>query len=250
MNVIGKELIYLKEVGSTNGFLINEVYKKRIVDEGVVVVTESQTSGQGYANNFWESEPGMNLTFSVLLRPVFIKANQQFLLNKSISLGVMDYIKSVIPAHNVTIKWPNDIYINDGKVAGILINNLIAGDNFLHSVAGIGININQIKFRNESHNPVSLKQFVHADLDLGENLRNALSFLNFRYEKLANGYFTEIDAHYKASLYRINTKALYKIEDTIFEARITGVSIFGRLQLLKSDGKRLECDLKEIEYII
>ncbi len=250
MDVIGGNIIFLKEIGSTNDYLIGQVYKKRILEEGTVVVTQSQTRGKGLENNFWESEPGKNLTFSVLLRPVFIKASQLFILNKAISLGVMDFVKSVLPNENISIKWPNDIYINDGKVAGILINNSISGNDFLHAVAGIGINVNQTLFSDDTRNPVSLKQFTGQDLDLKENLRKALSFIDYWYQKLAHGYLLQIDNRYVASLYRLKKDAFYKAGDSIFEARIIGVSFYGKLQMVKSDGEQIDFDLKEIEYIL
>ena len=140
------KIIRLHTVGSTNDYMIEQIRNGNINLEGTIVIADEQTSGKGMDINIWESEPGKNLTFSIFFKPDFLRADQQFLLNKSISLGVYDFIKSLVTHQKVTIKWPNDIYVGDKKIAGILINNTIAGNELFYSVAGIGVNINQQKF--------------------------------------------------------------------------------------------------------
>jgi BirA family biotin operon repressor/biotin-[acetyl-CoA-carboxylase] ligase len=218
--------------------------------EGTVVTATEQTRGKGLDKNVWESEPGMNLTFSVLLKPVFLKAEQQFYLNKVASLAVLDYVKQIIIKETVKIKWPNDVYIGNGKVAGILINNTISGNQLLYSVVGIGININQEKFTGIAANPVSLIHWTGNALDRNKCLEEMLRCLAERYGELSHGNLYKINSDYLSSLYRIHETHFFKYKNEIVYAKITGLSEFGHLQLTVEGNGKIECDLKEIEFKI
>ena len=244
------KIIRLHTVGSTNDYMIEQIRNGNINLEGTIVIADEQTSGKGMDINIWESEPGKNLTFSIFFKPDFLRADQQFLLNKSISLGVYDFIKSLVTHQKVTIKWPNDIYVGDKKIAGILINNTIAGNELLYSVAGIGVNINQQKFPGSVRNPVSLLHALRKELDLKQVLHELLYWLENRYDQLLRGEFVQINECYLESLYRVNELHFYRFKNKDLSARITGVSDFGHLQLTTDDNQRLECDFKEIEFII
>ncbi|OQX76089.1 MAG: biotin--[acetyl-CoA-carboxylase] ligase [Bacteroidetes bacterium 4484_249] len=250
MNIIGKNIIRLREVDSTNDYILKEIQNGSISTEGTIVVADNQIAGKGQDKNLWESEAGKNLTFSVLLKPVFIKAEQQFLMNKAISLGISDFVKSIIKEKNISIKWPNDIYINNKKVAGILINNTICGNEFEYSVVGIGINVNQTDFYSDAPNPVSLKHFLKKDLDLKKNLKDLCEFLNLRYRQLYQHNFDKIEKEYLLALYRFNEVHSFRYKNQTINSRITGVSDYGKLQLQAEDGGKIECDLKQIEFII
>jgi len=218
--------------------------------EGTVVTATEQTHGKGLDKNVWESEPGRNLTFSVLLKPVFLKAEQQFYLNKVVSLAVLDYIKQIVTQETVKIKWPNDVYISNGKVAGILINNTISGSSLLYSVVGIGININQEKFTGIAANPVSLIHWTKKALDRNECLTEMLRCLAERYRDLSLGNLYKINSDYLSSLYRLNEIHLFRYKNEIITAKITGLAEFGHLQLTIEGKGKIECDLKEIEFKI
>lgn len=245
-----EKIIRLESVGSTNEYMIEQIRIGKIVDEGTVLMAMEQTCGKGMDKNTWESEPGRNLTFSVLFKPVFLRADQQFMLNKSISLGVYDYVKTNVPHHKVSIKWPNDIYVEDRKIAGILISNTIGGSELLHSVAGIGMNINQNKFSDRLRNPVSLKHLIRKEIDLDSALHELLYFIENRYFQLVNNEFTRINTNFLESLYRLNELHLFHFKNERLTARITGVSDYGHLQLLSSTNEKIECDFKEIEFVI
>lgn len=249
MNAIGNNIIRLDTVGSTNEYLKNRVRKNDEFHEGTIVVATEQTSGKGLDTNSWESEAGKNLTFSILLKPGFLKPERQFMLNKAIALGLFDYIQSVIKNNEVTIKWPNDIYINNGKVAGTLINNTISGNNILYSIIGIGFNINQSLFRSNAPNPVSLKHYLQYILDLNECLNSFCTFLNIRYGQLINHEHSRLNSDYLNALYRYKEVFPYRIKGEIVNAMITGVSEYGKLQLVSQSNRTIECDLKEIEYL-
>lgn len=250
MNIIGRNITRLLTVGSTNEYLNNSINLNNEFEDGDIVVALEQSSGKGRGKKIWESEPGKNLTFSVLLKPDFIQADHQFLLNKAISLGILEFIKSIINNLRIKIKWPNDIYINDGKVAGILIDNIISGNKITYSVIGIGININQLDFDEFIPNPVSLKSFTDKKLDLDDCLHSICHYLNFQYLQLCNLNFSKLDQSYHSAMYRLNENHKFKVENKIIEARIIGVTKFGQLQLETLEKEIIEFDYNEIEFII
>jgi BirA family biotin operon repressor/biotin-[acetyl-CoA-carboxylase] ligase len=128
---IGRNLITLKEVDSTNTFLKDALSKSTPLLDGSVIMADRQLAGRGQSGNSWISEAGKNLTFSVLLNPVFLAIERQFDLNMAVSLALNDFFnKYKIQA--ATIKWPNDSYINNKKVAGILIENILQGNKIKH----------------------------------------------------------------------------------------------------------------------
>ena len=115
---VGQNLISIKEVDSTNTFLKNLVANSKPVPEGTVIMAESQYAGRGQQQNGWHSEPGKNLTFSLLLNPAFLAVTDQFDLTRVVSLGVYDALEPIL-GNNLKIKWPNDIYYGDKKLGGI-----------------------------------------------------------------------------------------------------------------------------------
>ena len=244
------KIIALDTVGSTNNYMLDKIKAGTITEEGTVVIANGQTAGKGLENNVWESEAGKNLTFSILLKPGSLKAHQQFQLTKIISLAVYDFIRSYLPNEQIKIKWPNDIYVGNKKIAGILINNTIKGKEIIFTVVGIGININQRIFISGAPNPVSLWHYLNCDLKLEYCLKNSLSRIEKRYQQLNNNETYQINSDYKKALYRLNDFNLFNYKKSIISARITGVSEYGQIQLLQKNGLEIKCDLKEIEFII
>jgi len=119
---VGQNLTVLKETGSTNNYLKDLLSNSKPVNEGTVIMAESQTAGRGQQQNRWHSEPFKNLTFSLLLQPKFLSLQQQFELTRAVSLGVITALQQATGA-NIQVKWPNDIYYGDKKLGGILIEN-------------------------------------------------------------------------------------------------------------------------------
>lgn len=245
-----EKIIRLHSTHSTNDYLTEKLRSKAVTTEGAVVVAMEQTQGKGMDKNTWESEPGKNLTFSILLTPYFLKAEQQFMLNKAVSLGVFDFVKNHVNQQPVTIKWPNDIFVKDKKIAGILISNSIEGNELSHSVVGIGININQQKFPQTVHNPVSFSMILRKELELEELLTDLLYWLENRYEQLVKNEWTRINDNYLDSLYRLNEQHQYIYNGVQILAKITGISEYGQLRLTTSHHEKLECDFKEIKFVI
>ena len=141
---------------------------------GTVVSCREQSAGRGQRGNSWEAEPGRNLTFSILLRTQLIDASRQFELSMIVSLAIVRSLDSILAQsgckERCTVKWPNDIYIGDRKVCGILIENALSGLSIDRSIAGIGINVNQLVFRSDAPNPVSLIHLTGIEISVGEML--------------------------------------------------------------------------------
>lgn len=250
MGIIGNEIIRLKEVDSTNRFFMDWLNREKLA-EGTLVLTDYQTAGRGTDGARWESEHSRNLTFSFVLYPAFLAIEAQFYLNKVISLGLADLVSELVPGHNdVRIKWPNDIYIGDGKVAGTLIQNGIKGSQFEFAVVGIGLNVNQLSFLGEVPNPVSLQMITGYELDLEDVLKKTFEKLEHRYQQLKQGLKQEIDEDYLKLLYRMRQLSGFIYKGNPIRAKIIGVNRYGHLVLEIPGEKIIECDLKEIKFEI
>lgn len=237
-------------VDSTNHFL-QGILTEREVDEGFVVQALEQSSGRGYGPNKWESEKGKNLIFSLLLKPVFIAPEDQFLLTQIVSLAIFDLLEEIIPNEEISIKWPNDIYIGNKKVAGILIQNFIKGQHIDHSIVGIGLNVNQQLFFSDAPNPVSLKQFTSKILSFSELLDSLLLHLGKYYERSVSGQFREeIQRRYLSRLFRFGLTSVFSQKGGHFQASIKGIGDFGQLLLEHNDGREQLYAFKEIEFVI
>ncbi len=248
--ILGNKIIRLDSCTSTNEFAISLIEKGKD-ENGMVVTANFQTAGQGQENNAWISNPGENILMSLIYYPDFISPQNQFLLSKSISLGILDFIsmhleKAVI---SYNVKWPNDIYAGNNKIAGILIKNIIQGDILKKSVIGIGININQEEFPDQISNPTSLKLLTGRSFDLEETFQSLIHSLNLRIHQLISGSFDNIHSDYLVSLYWFNQYKpfIYKGKEII--ARIAGVDEYGRLIAIKENDERIQCDIKEIIFL-
>jgi BirA family biotin operon repressor/biotin-[acetyl-CoA-carboxylase] ligase len=206
-------------------------------------------SGKGTDTNTWESEKGKNLTFSLILYPA-ITADRQFVLNKAISLGIRDFLRKELNEDDISIKWPNDIYVADRKICGILIQNSVIGNHFDYMVVGIGLNVNQTIFRSDAPNPVSLKQITGNEYDLEKLLQNLLKSVFEKYELVLSGADLHIENEYHKALYRLVEWHEFIINDSITLARITGTNEFGQLKLENEAGQLLNGDVKEVKFII
>lgn len=248
MDQKSKKVIFLNEVESTNNYA-NRLILSEAADEGTVVLAQYQTHGKGQQGKHWESESGKNLLMSLIWFPCSLPASHQFLISKIVSLGIIDWLQN--EEGNCSIKWPNDIYIGNRKVAGILIENTVKGPTLFSSVVGIGMNVNQMIFNSDTPNPVSLQQVTGKSYEISEVLKALLNSLNNWYTKLIANRTEEIDLTYFSRLYRGNEWSLFaEPGKQVFEARITGIGKFGQLQLQLRNNSFREFMFKEVEFII
>ncbi len=245
---IGKVLHEFESLSSTNTFATQLLAEKQVV-EGTVILTHDQYAGKGQASNKWESAPHKNLTFSVILLPKFLLARNQFLLNQVVSLSVFDTLKAYIE-DGLTIKWPNDIYVFDKKITGILIQNNLRGSTLQSAIIGIGLNVNQKQFVSDAPNPTSMALEAGKTIDLEEVLSKFCQQLEKNYLQLKTGQTAQIQQRYLDSLFRIGKTYSYRRTDgTIFKGVIKGVTDIGKL-IMKTDKGKEEFAFKEVGYIL
>ncbi len=243
------EPIYLTQTNSTSDVLRQMAAEGEADDDFTSVVAGYQTNGRGQIGNHWESEPGQNLLISTILHPHNLDVSQQFLLSIAATLAVRDTICSALPdaLHpHVKVKWPNDIYVNDQKVSGILVENQLQGRLITQSIIGVGINVNQTKFA-YAPNPTSIKLLTNSDTSLYTLTDNFLQALDAHYhdsqERLLNNFHL--------NLYRADNE-LHPFVDHSghFQARISHIDPDGRLYLQLADNTMRSYLFKEVEYII
>lgn len=245
---VGQNLIKLSEVDSTNNFLKELVSKSEPLPEGTVIMADNQYAGRGQQQNIWHAEPGKNLTFSLYLKPGFLPVVQQFFLNMAISIGVNDGLAKLL-GPGVRVKWPNDIYYQDQKIGGILIENMIAGNRIKSSIIGIGVNVNQQHFVPEiSSRTVSVYQILHKDVSLKTLLADICSHIESNYLKLMGTDYLYLRSAYHKRLYRIAESRKYRQNGEVFVGILQGVRDNGMLVLLR-DEKEQEYNFKEIEFL-
>ncbi len=197
--------------------------------EGDLVITDAQTKGRGQRGNTWEAAPGQNLTFSLVLTPTFLAADQQFMLNMVASLAVADTATHFTNLP-VEVKWPNDVYCQDHKIAGILIENTLVGRQIRSSVVGIGLNVNQAHFSLPL--PASLRTLTGHFFALPEVLEVLLGHLERYYGQLARGETSSLQADYLARLY---ARGLWR---TFTDLRTgQGQPLVGQIENVAADGR-------------
>jgi BirA family transcriptional regulator, biotin operon repressor / biotin---[acetyl-CoA-carboxylase] ligase len=240
---LGKSLHFVPECHSTNSLAL-DLCQQSCPPEGMVVITNRQTSGRGQRGNSWESEPGMNLTFSLILKPTFLAIKDQFLLSIVACLAVHDYLKALLK-RSVLIKWPNDILINEFKICGILIENQLAGDRFTSAAIGMGLNVNQTSFI--SPKATSIFKIAGSKVDHQQVLEGILSSIEVRYLQLRNNNVTQLRNDYLSHLYRLNEASAFAADGRQFIGEIAGVDEQGKLRVIVQGTEKIY-DTKQIAF--
>ncbi len=213
---------------------------------GDIVVAESQSAGRGQRGNSWESAPGENLTFSLVVTPRFLPAGEQFLLSVAVSLALADTLAGY--GIDARVKWPNDIYVAGRKVAGILIENDILGENLSRSIIGIGLNVNQREFPAALPNPVSMALAANKKFDLVEILERFRAAFFARYASLEADNGATLMADYHARLYLLDVQAAYRDANGEFAGTIRRVLPSGEIEVEHSGGGTQRYLFKELEF--
>ncbi|CAH0999607.1 Bifunctional ligase/repressor BirA [Neolewinella maritima] len=228
-------------LASTNTALVTDLGTSAPPPHGAVYLTHEQTAGRGQGSNHWHSSPGANLTLSVLLRPDHLSVDRLLALTQFIALSVADTVQQHLPGKAVTVKWPNDVYVGDQKIAGVLLQNGLRGTQLQWAVAGIGLNVN------ESHFPAPLDRTATSlALQLGTSLsldtvRDTLfAHLTAWYDVLEAGRYATLYDAYHERLYLREQMAEFEVTATgeRLSACIQGVDPDGRLILLHGGVKR------------
>ena len=240
-------IIHVEETHSTNS-LLREWLEQETLPTGSVIVADFQTAGRGQVGNVWESEKGKNLTFSLVLYPQALPVKQQFLISQIAALSVKETLDAY--TEGISIKWPNDIYWQDKKICGMLIENDLTGHNLLRSIIGIGINVNQTTFRGDAPNPVSLWQILKQEVDREVVLCQFLSRFEAYNQALSTGEKALIHALYMKALYRREGFHPYTDAQGAFSAQIYGIEPTGHLLLQDTAGTIRRYAFKEVSYCL
>lgn len=232
-----------EEAGSTNA--VAEAIPLAELKDRMAVLTWRQTQGRGQAGNHWESAPDRNIAVTLVLRPERLEAVRQFAVSMVIALGCRDFVSRYVD--QVRVKWPNDIYVGDRKISGILIEHRIAGEHVQVSLCGIGLNVNQSDFLSDAPNPVSLYQLTGRELPLAEALSGLLECIGMRYGQLAD--YGLLEKEFRHHLYRARGVYPWEDENGAFRASVTGVDEYGQLILRDTEGKERIYAFKEVKYL-
>ena len=230
------KIIHIEETDSTNRWL------KAHGEGTMVVVADYQTAGKGCGTNSWESERGKNLTFSMLIHPTDIPASQQFRITEVVSVALCEVLEQYIG--DVSIKWPNDIYMGDKKICGVLIENRLQGNVIVDSIIGIGLNVNQTEFVSDAPNPVSLRQLLGREIDREALLHDFLE----TFETVSSSETTY--SAYRNKLFRMGKQAVFSDETGRFEGTIQDVETDGRLLIKDLSGQARRYAFKEVQFVI
>ena len=246
------DIRWFDSLNSTNQYC--KLLDPATVGEFTVICAHSQTAGIGQQGNVWISEPSKNLTFSIILKPSFLAAADQYRLTMALAVAVAECVDCLLsnlnPRPSVQIKWPNDIYVGNSKICGILATSQLIGQSLSQSICGIGLNINQTCFPEWIPNPTSLRLLTNHDYSLDDVLHSLLDSIGrcYRQIQVSEGC-DDIRDRYLNRLYRLGVEAGYLYGGKEIRATINGIDHFGRLLLTGDDGRRLTCDLKEIRFL-
>ena len=238
-----KHFIYLAEHPSTNDYAINSL-SNNDPKRNTCVYTYNQTMGRGQIGRKWYSGTDKNISCSFRYYLSDFKVKDQFLLNIAFSLAIKDFVSTYV-SQKVLIKWPNDIYVNDQKIAGLLIQNMVRSEQISSTILGVGINVNEDNFPAELPNPTSIVMLSKQTQDLLE----LQLYLADCVRKRMGQPTEQLKEEYLSSLYRIDTASTYLIDGEKQEGIIRGVAEDGKLQL-ELGGQRRLFSFRELEFII
>lgn len=232
---------FIETTSSTNDFI------KDINKDMYIVYCDYQTKGRGQRGNTWESEAKKNLTFSLSITPINILAEKQFSISKIVSISIVDTLKEY--GISAKIKWPNDIYVADKKIAGILIENTLSSSGFLSkSIIGIGLNLNQTLFKSDAPNPTSIKIIKGEEVSREEVLSVFSEKFTEYYNQLSDNKI--IDNKYLDLLYKIGIESRYSDIDGEFMGEIIGIAQCGELVIKKNTAEIKQYMFKEVSFIL
>ena len=236
----------MQEVDSTNRFL--REMKECEEDTLTIAVADYQSAGKGQGTHTWEGEAGKNLLFSMMVNPRWVPVRQQFLLSEAGALAIKEALDDY--TEDITLKWPNDVYWNDKKISGTLIETSIDSKGIKRCIFGIGININQLEFKSDAPNPVSLAQILGHEVDREEVLQKIIEAFDRYYELLRRADYQDVSGIYHLSLYRRKGYHWYEDKDGKFEGAFVEVEDDGHLILHDKKGVIRSYAFGEIKYVL
>lgn len=246
---IGKNIIFLPETQSTNSYA-TDMLKNVNLPEGTIIHTANQTMGKGQRGGVWKADPASNLTTSVILKPTFLELKNQFFLYEILALACYDTMSELLNSSqiDIKIKWPNDILINKRKIAGILIENNITNNRFNWSVAGVGINVNQLLFPEEMR-ATSMRLVSGIPWEISRVMEQFCIKLEKYYLMLKTGHLEKIREIYLSRMIGIGTWMRFESSGNTIDYLVEGISDGGLLMLRGRSGVMKEVDVKEVKWL-
>lgn len=235
----------MEEIDSTNRYLKELAGYDE--DALTIAVADYQTAGKGQGSHIWEGERGKNLLFSLLVSPRWVPVRRQFLLSEIGALAIKDALDTY--ADGFTLKWPNDVYWNDKKISGTLIETSVDSKGIKKCIFGVGININQTEFLSDAPNPVSLAQIVGYEVDREEVLDKIIEAFGRYYELLRRADYMDVSGIYHLSLYRRKGYHWYEDKDGKFEGAFVEVEDDGHLVLHDKQGVIRSYAFGEVKFL-
>jgi len=241
---LGKDIHFLPDCHSTNDMALQALRQKE-AGEGSIFITNHQTRGKGQRGNSWETKPGENLTFSLVLQPKFLDLSEQFVLNIAISNAIRRCFQEYVPG--LLVKWPNDLVVPGfGKIGGILIENLVGSSGWDYAVVGIGVNINQNQFA--SPQATSLSLVTGNSYPLEELFKLLITHVEQAYIALKKGKNAILTSEYLQHLYLIEEWTIFKVGEQELEGKIIGLTETGNLLLELPTGQQRSFGIKELTF--
>ncbi len=236
---------FVNEIDSTHQAMLQSV-QAQVLPPFSTLLAAYQRAGRGQDTNVWHSQRGSNILMSTFLHPLNIEAQNAFVVSAWISLVLFRYLENK-GVKELRIKWPNDIYVADKKIAGILIQNVIHGSALVKSIVSVGLNLNQTVFPKSVPNPVSLSQITGQTYDILKEAALILHAMQTHFEALHHPQ--NIFGTYMRYLYRAYEWHSYKDAQEVFEGKILGVESWGNLKVQKRSGTIQSYDIKEIKFL-
>lgn len=248
---IGFPFVELQSVDSTNNYARNLLHEG-LAQHGMALFAHEQLAGKGQRGRIWSSDKGSNVILSLIVNPQSLLLSQQFQLSVCVAISVHELFMKFAGV-DTKIKWPNDLYWQDRKAGGILIESVVGSresgsSSWDWSIIGVGININQTAFPTYLSNPVSLKQITGENFDAVVLAKELCIIMNQKFDELMNSGFENIYAQYLTHLYKINATVKLRKDNRVFEAVIKGVNRAGQLVAYHSIEE--EFNFGEVEWVV
>ena len=248
-----KDIRPVEAIESTYTYLIKLKEQQPTLPSGAYVAAEYQTAGRGQQGNSWYSTPGASLIPSFLIQGTGLHISEGWSVSEWVALSLRQAVATYLPRPELlSIKWPNDLYYGDNKLAGILISHTLEQDQIFYSVIGVGLNVNEPKFPSDIPNPISMMQIVGSALSLADVERAFKRQLTALYPDLCKSRGRKLlHQSYLQHLYRMQRKSTFRntANGTHFEGSIVGIAEDGRLRIVTEKGEEIRFAFKEVAYL-
>lgn len=243
---LGQQVKHLPSCHSTNSIAL-ELIEAGQAQEGLLVLSDYQSAGRGQGQNIWEAAPFQNITLSLVLTPRFLAAQEQFYLSMAVALSLHDSLRAYVPdPDGLKVKWPNDIFYEDKKICGILIQNLLKNQHLHYAIVGVGINVNQTQF--QSVQASSLKLINGQQNNLTELTEAFLKAMEVRYLQLRHCKYDRLRFDYLQQLYAYQEARRFEVQGRVFEGKILGVDSVGKI-CIETEGQLHYFQNKEVALL-